>query len=101
LAHALRQERHEPDRQIFDTLLRRNLKTLQLEGNLAESWRVVNDTTWQFKLKRNVKFHNGEPFDAEAVKFSVEPHAQLRNKPAPGARASLPSIAWRWSIPTR
>jgi len=46
---------HEPDRQIFDTLLRRNLKTLQLEGNLAESWRVVNDTTWQFKLKRNVK----------------------------------------------
>jgi len=26
---------HEPDRQIFDTLLRRNIKTLQLEGNLA------------------------------------------------------------------
>src|SRR5205823_168393 len=37
---------HEPDRQVFDTLLRRNLKTLQLEGNLAESWRAVNDTTW-------------------------------------------------------
>ena len=63
---------HEPDRQIFDTLLRRNLKTLQLEGNLAESWRLVNDTTWQFKLRRNVKFHNGEPFDASAVKFSIE-----------------------------
>ncbi len=63
---------HEPDRQIFDTLLRRNLKTLQLEGNLAESWRLVNDTTWQFKLKRGVKFHNGEPFDAAAVKFSIE-----------------------------
>ncbi len=63
---------HEPDRQIFDTLLRRNLKTLQLEGNLAESWRLVNDTTWQFKLRRNVKFHNGEPFDAAAVKFSIE-----------------------------
>src|SRR5215470_4651140 len=55
---------HEPDRQIFDTLLRRDLKTLQLEGNLAESWRTLNDTTWQFKLKHNVKFHNGEPFDA-------------------------------------
>jgi peptide/nickel transport system substrate-binding protein len=63
---------HEPDRQIFDTLLRRNVKTLQLEGNLAESWRLLNDTTWQFKLRRNVKFHNGEPFDATAVKFSVE-----------------------------
>src|SRR5262245_41433910 len=63
---------HEPDRQIFDTLLRRNLKTLQLEGNLAESWRLLNDTTWQFKLKQGVKFHNGEPFDAAAVKFSIE-----------------------------
>ena len=63
---------HEPDRQIFDTLLRRNIKTLQLEGNLAESWRVVNDTTWQFKLKRGVKFHNGEPFDAAAVVWNFE-----------------------------
>jgi len=63
---------HEPDRQIFDTLLRRNIKTLQLEGNLAESWKLLNDTTWQFKLRRNVKFHNGEPFDAAAVKFSIE-----------------------------
>ena len=74
---------HEPDRQIFDTLLRRNLKTLQLEGNLAESWRLLNDTTWQFKLRRNVKFHNGEPFDAAAVKFSVE---RMLNPQAGGAR---------------
>ena len=36
---------HEPDRQMFDTLLRRDLKTLKLEGNLAESWRLVNDTS--------------------------------------------------------
>ena len=81
---------HEPDRQIFDTLLRRNLKTLQLEGNLAESWRVVNDTTWQFKLKRNVKFHNGEPFDAEAVKFSVE--RMLNPKQAAPGRTSIATI---------
>jgi peptide/nickel transport system substrate-binding protein len=63
---------HEPDRQLFDTLLRRDVKTLKLEGNLAESWRLVNDTTWQFKLRRGLKFHNGEPLDAEAVKFSLE-----------------------------
>jgi len=81
---------HEPDRQIFDTLLRRNLKTLQLEGNLAESWRVVNETTWQFKLKRNVKFHNGEPFDAEAVKFSVE--RMLNPKQAAPGRTSIATI---------
>jgi peptide/nickel transport system substrate-binding protein len=39
---------------------------------LAVSWKRLNDTTFQFKLRENVKFHNGEPFDAEAVKFSVD-----------------------------
>jgi peptide/nickel transport system substrate-binding protein len=81
---------HEPDRQIFDTLLRRNLKTLQLEGNLAESWRLLNDTTWQFKLRRGVKFHNGEPFDAAAVKFSVE--RMLNPKQAAPGRTSIATI---------
>jgi peptide/nickel transport system substrate-binding protein len=81
---------HEPDRQIFDTLLRRNLKTLQLEGSLAESWRVVNETTWQFKLKRSVKFHNGEPFDAAAVKFSVE--RMLDPKQGAPGRTSIATI---------
>ena len=81
---------HEPDRQIFDTLLRRNLKTLQLEGNLAESWRLVNDTTWQFKLRRNVKFHNGEPFDAAAVKFSIE--RMLNPQQAAPGRTSIATI---------
>ena len=81
---------HEPDRQIFDTLLRRNLKTLQLEGNLAESWRLLNDTTWQFKLRRNVKFHNGEPFDADAVKFSIE--RMLDPKQAAPGRTSIATI---------
>jgi peptide/nickel transport system substrate-binding protein len=81
---------HEPDRQIFDTLLRRNIKTLQLEGNLAESWRTLNDTTWQFKLKRNVKFHNGEPFDAAAVKFSIE--RMLNPKQGAPGRTSIATI---------
>jgi peptide/nickel transport system substrate-binding protein len=81
---------HEPDRQIFDTLLRRNLKTLQLEGNLAESWRLLNETTWQFKLRRNVKFHNGEPFDAAAVKFSVE--RMLNPQQAAPGRTSIATI---------
>ena len=81
---------HEPDRQIFDTLLRRDLKTLQLEGNLAESWRLLNDTTWQFKLRRNVKFHNGEPFDAAAVKFSIE--RMLNPKQAAPGRTSIATI---------
>jgi peptide/nickel transport system substrate-binding protein len=39
---------------------------------LAVSWRAVDDLTWEFKLREGVKFHNGEPFNAEAVKHSFE-----------------------------
>jgi peptide/nickel transport system substrate-binding protein len=40
---------------------------------LAESWQVQPDqVTWRFKLRQNVTFQNGEPFSAEAVKFTVD-----------------------------
>lgn len=40
---------------------------------LAEGWTVTPDLkTWTFRLRAGVKFHNGEPFDAAAVKFSFE-----------------------------
>jgi len=39
---------------------------------LALSWKRLSDTSFQFKLHENVKFHNGEPFDAESVKFSID-----------------------------
>src|SRR5256714_3499147 len=81
---------HEPDRQIFDTLLRRDLKTLKLEGSLAESWRLLNETTWQFKLRRGIKFHNGEPLDAAAVKYSIE--RMLNPKQGAPGRTSIATI---------
>src|SRR2546429_9566758 len=47
---------HEPDRQIFDTPLRRDLKTPKLEGNPAESWPPPTHTTWQFQLPPGTNF---------------------------------------------
>jgi peptide/nickel transport system substrate-binding protein len=38
---------------------------------LAESWKIVNDTTWQFTLRRGVTFSDGEPFTAEVVKWNI------------------------------
>jgi len=56
---------------VFDTLVWSGDK-LQLEPRLAESWKPLDDTTWEFKLRKGVKFHDGSDFTAEDVKFSIE-----------------------------
>ncbi len=57
--------------QIYDPLVIRDEKG-DFKPGLALSWSNPNPTTWQFKLRQGVTFHNGEPFDAEAVKFTFE-----------------------------
>ncbi|HXD96818.1 MAG TPA: ABC transporter substrate-binding protein, partial [Candidatus Acidoferrum sp.] len=47
---------------LFDSLVGRD-RDNRIVPELAESWRLVNDTTWQFKLRRGVVFHDGEPFN--------------------------------------
>jgi peptide/nickel transport system substrate-binding protein len=39
---------------------------------LAESWQPVGDATWEFKLRQGVTFHDGTPFNAEVLKFTLE-----------------------------
>lgn len=45
---------------------------MKLTAGLATSWERVSEKVWRFKLRRGVKFHNGEDFNAEAVKFTIE-----------------------------
>lgn len=56
---------------LFDTLVLRDA-SMQLQPGLATSWKPLDDTTWEFQLRPGVKFSNGEPVDAKAVKFSID-----------------------------
>ena len=65
--------------QMFDTLLQRD-PDIKIKPLLAESYRIVNDLTWEFKLRKGVKFHNGEDFNSAAVKFVLERMADPKLK---------------------
>ncbi len=58
-------------RNIYDVLVSRDENLLPIPS-LAESWRLIDDNTWEFKLRAGVKFHNGADLTADDVKFSIE-----------------------------
>src|SRR5215468_10954967 len=47
---------------LFDHLAVRDLKTGKVVPSLAVSWKNLDDTTWEVKLRKDVKFHDGTPF---------------------------------------
>lgn len=62
--------------QIFIANVYDGLTARDAQGNLvpalAESWKRLNPTTWQFTLRKGVKFHNGDDFNADSVKFTLD-----------------------------
>jgi peptide/nickel transport system substrate-binding protein len=61
----------EAMKHIYDSLIKSG-NNLELEPGLATSWTAIDDSTWEFKLRPGVKFHDGSDFTAEDVKFSIE-----------------------------
>ncbi|KEA08271.1 ABC transporter substrate-binding protein [Rhizobium rhizogenes] len=55
---------------VYEGLVRYD-RNLKIEPALATSWEVVSPTTWRFKLREGVKFHNGADFTAEDVQASL------------------------------
>lgn len=59
-------------KQVAEQLIVFDPADLNFEPELAESFEQLDDQTWEFTLREGIEFSNGDPFDAEAVKYSLE-----------------------------
>ena len=86
---------------LFDALVHVDANARLVPG-LALSWRAIDPTTWEFKLRRGVKFHDGSDFTAEDVVFSLERPATLAASPGPFTGFVRPIVAKKiidpWTI---
>jgi peptide/nickel transport system substrate-binding protein len=73
---------------IYEYLFVRDLQ-MKVVPLLAESGRPLDDLTWEIKLRKGVKFSDGEPFNAETVKANVEYIVKKENDSARRVRIDL------------
>ncbi len=70
-------------RHLFNRLVALDPQTKKFQPELALRWQNPNPTTWEFELRRGVKFHDGTEFTSAAVKTSIERVIGLRGPLAP------------------
>ncbi|WP_431285225.1 ABC transporter substrate-binding protein [Humitalea sp. 24SJ18S-53] len=66
---------------FFDALILQDPEQRLLPG-LAVSWRAIDDTTWEFKLREGVTWHDGSPFTADDVAFTIGRAPSVPNSPS-------------------
>jgi peptide/nickel transport system substrate-binding protein len=76
---------------IFEPLIMRDPNQKLVPG-LATSWKAVDDLTWEFKLRKNVKWHDGSPFTAEDVVFTLNRVPNVPNTPSSFATFTKPIV---------
>jgi peptide/nickel transport system substrate-binding protein len=69
----------------LDTLVYRDPEDFKIKPQLAKSWKLVDDTTMEFELRDDVKFHNGDKLTADDVVYTINTVA------SPDAKVSVPS----------
>jgi peptide/nickel transport system substrate-binding protein len=76
---------------VFDPLIKRD-DNQKLAPGLATSWKALDDLTWEFKLRKNVRFHDGSMFTAEDVAFTLKRAPDVPNSPSSFATFVKPII---------
>ena len=74
---------------FFEPLIMRD-DNQKLVPGLATSWKATDELTWEFKLRKNVRFHDGSPFTAEDVAFSLKRAPNVPNSPSSFATFANP-----------
>lgn len=69
-------------RQIYDSVINRDAESRFVPG-LVVSWEATDATTWLLKLRQGVQFHDGSPFTAEDIAFSIARVPAVPNNPGP------------------
>ncbi|HRK17793.1 MAG TPA: ABC transporter substrate-binding protein [Hyphomicrobiaceae bacterium] len=79
-----------PNNSMLSHIFERLVETAadgKLKPGLATSWKTIDDTTWEFKLRPDVKWHNGSAFTADDVVFTFERAPNVPNSPSSFASA--------------
>ena len=66
---------------IFGRLVEQD-ENQNLVPDLAESWKTIDDLTWEFRLRKDVEFHDGTPFTADDVVFSFSRAGDVPGSPS-------------------
>ena len=76
---------------VFDRLVDRDARARAVPG-LAESWRALDELTWEFTLRRGVTWHDGRPFGPDDVVFTLARAPNVPHSPT-GFGSALRSVA--------